>query len=233
MRALWISVVAAVCLLGSQVADADPIFDFDDAVRTFLGGSPPDPVPGTGDFNPTLGPTQFLVGNLTNFCGLYPPRDPRSGVGTGCPALELASRIDYDSSADDFTLSRDTLLQLQVIIKVGHPEEPDLNSSRRTQNQMEEFDIFLQGSGPPLELAQLLDDIDATMGDEQNGYYLYDYGTALVPAGTWYPYFVAQHGSIEFLTQLSKPVPEPGTMLLFASGLAGLAFAGWRRRRAS
>lgn len=232
MRALWISVVAAVCLLGSRVADADYIFDFPTGDGVFLTDTPE---PGTGDFNPTLGDPYFLVGNLTNYCGLFPGEPIRTKSGTECMnpmSGTLSSAINYDTGDDTFTLSEDTLLQLQVIVKVGHPERP-LSDDSRDQNQVEKFNMFLLDNGTTLMLAQFLDDIDATLGDVSNGYYLYDYGTAMVPAGTWYPSFVAVHGSVEFLTQLSKPVPEPGTMILFASGLAGLAFAGWRRRRAS
>jgi hypothetical protein len=146
---------------------------------------------------------------------------------------DLSGTINYPG--DSFMLAADTLLQLQVMIKVGHPER-SLTDSSRGQNQDERFDIYLNSNGTTLELAQLLDNIDKNDGEVQNGYYLYVYESMIVPAGTWYPSFVSRSGSIEFLTQLSgltTPIPEPGTVLLLASGLAGLAFAGWRRRRTS
>ncbi len=238
MRASLTSIVATLCLPVSHSADADFVFDFSTADRTFLGGGPldpaPTPVPGPGDFVPVPGPTFFLVGNLTNSCGLFPPRDPRQGVGLSCPAMpELTNRIDYDTGADTFTLTQDTELLLQVIVKLGHPEAP-LGDKLRDQNQLEQFDIFLKdpSSLVTLELAQLLDDVNENDGEVPNGYYRYVYQPMVVAAGTWFPSFEARDGSIEFLTQLSR-VPEPGTMSLFGPGLAGLALVWWRRRRTS
>jgi PEP-CTERM motif len=241
MRALSISIVATVCFLFSHAAGADFIFDFGTADRTFLGSGPlapvdPMPVPGTSDFIPTLGAPNFLVGNLTNYCGLFPGDGTSSKTGTTCIDPHdgtLSDTINYDTGADTFTLTEDTELLLQLIVKLGHPERFPSDPSL-TQNQDERFDIFLVGSdSSTLMLAQLLDDVDSDLGDVSNGYYRYVYQPMIVPAGTWYPSFVSVHGSIEFLTQLSKPVPEPGTLLLFGSGLLGLAFAGWRRRQGS
>ena len=248
MRASLTTLIATLFLLFSYSADADFIFDFGTATRTFLGsgplgaGAPNDPVvapmpaPDTGNFVPTLGTPHFLVGNLTNFCGLFPGNPTTTKSGTACDMTapfdgsDLSGTINYPG--DSFMLAADTLLQLQVMIKVGHPER-SLTDSSRGQNQDERFDIYLNSNGTTLELAQLLDDIDKNDGEVQNGYYLYVYQPIIVPAGTWYPSFVSGDGSIEFLTQLSAPVPEPGTMVLFASGLAGLAFVAWRRRHAS
>jgi hypothetical protein len=249
MRASLISIVVTLVLLFSHPADAVFIFDFTTADRTFLGsgplgaGAPNDPVvasmpvPGSGDFAPVAGSTHFLVGNLTNFCGLFPGNPTSTKSGTACDMTapfdggDLSGTINYPG--DSFVLAADTLLQLQMIVKLGHPERP-LDDSSRSQDQDERFDVYLKNNGTTLELAQLLDDVSTTDGEVQNGYYLYVYDPMIVPAGTWYPSFVSRSGSIEFLTQLSglsTPIPEPGTVFLFASGLVGLAFAGWRRRR--
>ncbi len=166
MRGSLTAIIATICLLFGHSAGAGFIFDFSTADRTFLGGGPLGPpplsVPGPGDFIPTPGPTSFLVGNLTNFCGLFPGRPTKSEAGMSCNTFALADTINYDTGADTFTLTQDTELLLQVIVKVGHPER-DLEDDSRDQNQFEQFDIFLTNPNTlaTLDLAQLFDDVDA------------------------------------------------------------------------
>ena len=230
-RAIFITILFS---LAASVAFSAPIFDFGTTTRTFISGPDSTP-PDSGDFigGAPFTETKFLVGNLTKGCGLFPPRGTRSESGTNCSFTGAADRINYDTGADDFTLSEDTEGILEVIVKLGHPEV-GAPPAHRMQDQLEQFDILLTSSGGDILFAEFLDDVSkADFGDEDNGYYRYLYAPVTIPAGTYSPSFVARDGSIEFLTTFrvrpDERVPEPGTLLLLAAGL-GLARASRRKR---
>lgn len=227
-----VSYVAILSLSIGAHASADFIFDFDDADKTHIGGWQSTP-PGVADFPslPGFGNILFEVGNLTNGCGLFPSTPSRSGIGTSCSTTQLAGKISYDTGLDSFLLDEATEAVLQLFIKVGHPEDPDPNSSRVHQNQTETFDIFLENGMDGLGLAQLLDDVTDPALDLQNGYYLYTYPPGVLPTGEWFPTFEANAGSIEFLARLSAvSTAEPATLFLLSSGLLGLGLFAKRRR---
>jgi hypothetical protein len=235
MRIAFIPVVVAIILSLSNPSNASFIFDFSTAVETQVGGyGPPPPAVGAFPSIPGFGSVLFEVGNLTNGCGLYPTASipSRVGVGTTCVSGQtLAQEIDYSTAADRFTLATDTEAVLQLFIKVGHPEST--NPSQTNQQQVEQFDIFLENGGGPVGLAQLLDTVTGTAIGVQNGYYLYTYRPAIVDAGEWFPSFRAQDGSIEFLARLSAATPaaEPASTALMGLGLFAASLLSRRLTR--
>jgi hypothetical protein len=186
---------------------------------------------------PGFGNDLFTVGNLFNGCGLYPTASlasrtetgascPQSGHDVTSPVQNLARQISY---TDSFTLEEATAGVLQILVKLGHPEA----NQWKNQNQNERFDVFLVGAEETILLAQFLDDVSIQDGEEDDAYYRYVYGQAVLPAGTWSPAFQSVSGSIDFLVRLSaveQSVPEPGSLALIALGLAALAGARRTRR---
>jgi hypothetical protein len=235
MRAKAFFKTVFICLWMSPVASASSfLFDFATTDRTFLGGPDSTP-PDASGFVPTpeYPQTLFLVGGLVNGCGLYPGSGTRTGIGTDCsgvdptkPGLTLSGTIDYDSGLDTFTLGQETEAVFQLIVKLGHPETE--NPQWRGQEQTETFDVFLKSPSATVELAELIDDVHSP--EEDDAYYRYVYGPAVIPAGTWYPSFVGTSGSIDYLAKLSA-VPEPSAIWLLGSGLGVLGLVIWRRRR--
>lgn len=241
--------LALVTLIAAGPASATttPIFDFQtaSATRTSLGTTAT--VPTTASFLSVAGfeDPVFTVGNLLNGCGLVDwgnnfsvtktgtacknsPATSATGHNTTDPWNYLSRQIVY---TDTFTFASARQASLQVIAKLGHPEGVWMN-----QNQLEQFDVFLQKAGSPtvrILLAKFLDDVDSSKGQEDDAYYRYVYRAASVPAGQWQPVFVNRSGSVEFLAQMSvAPIPEPATLTIMATGLAFLgASVRWRRRR--
>jgi hypothetical protein len=235
MRTVVIPFVLILFLSVSSRSNASFIFDFGTAVETQVGGyGPPPPAVGAFPAIPGFGSVLFEVGNLTNGCGLFPTASivSRTGVGTTCAAGQtLAREIEYSTDADRFSLEEATEAVLQLFIKVGHPEST--NPSHINQRQVEQFDILLENRGGGVGLAQLLDTVTGTALDVQNGYYLYTYSPAVLPAGEWFPSFQARNGSIEFLARLSAvtDVPEPASASLIGLGLLAWSCFSMRPKR--
>jgi len=218
-----IAVLYGVCC--AQNANAF-LFDFATSTRTFLGG-PDSPVPDTSDFvnSPGLDQNLFTVGNLTNGCGVFLNQiGSVSRSGTECvdPSDPGHVRnVRFDTGADTFTLTDPVAAELQIIVKLGHPEA-GADSALRDQNQREEFILRLVDEmGSSMDLAELLDDVDSDLRDDEkdNGYYLYVYNPSIVPPGTWHPESRGTRGSLEFVVQLNAGVPEPAAFGTFATGL--------------
>ena len=217
-----IALIFGACCAENATAS---VFDVVSSPRTFLGG-PDSPVPDTGDFfsSPGFSNNLFTVGNLTNGCGLYLNEVgsvSRAGLDCVNPNNPRQVRnVRYDTGADTFTLIDPVEAQIQMIIKVGHPEP---GNPYRDQDQQEEFMLRLVDDiGDRIDLAEFLDDVDRTNnGDEDDAYYRYVYPPAIIPAGTWHPEARAKKGSLEFLVRLNA-VPEPAAFGLFATGLLGI-----------
>jgi hypothetical protein len=222
--------IASLLALAGAPATAVPVFDFATTSRQLVSTAPAAPTTADLTALPAGATPLFTVGNLFNGCGLWPAAPNANSIrtGTGCPQSDhdttspvenLSRKITY---TDSFTISGPTQGVLEIIVKLGHPENAP---AWKNQNQDERFDVYLVNGATSVLLARFLDDVDARNGLEDDAYYRYLYAPAALPIGTWSPVFQSVAGSVEFLTRLSalpsNQVPLPGTIWLVVLALAG------------
>lgn len=237
MRSYLISILVAAGVLLSSASRAAyvPL----GAIAGVDSPFPAAPVPTASDLAFDTGHVPFgsVLGSLTNGCGLYDGGGAKvSKTGTDCdPTDGLKKAIDYDGLPDRIVLGSATSIGLGLIVKEGHPEA-SAGSSRRDQNQIEDFDILLLDAATDA-LAMSWHYADLGSSDEtDDAYFSGFFEESVVAAGSYYLSFRIpgypspgagdpRGGSVEFLARVSarSTVPAPFTLWLLGTGLAGLA----------